>query len=175
VRTFSHPLGECDLVICAVPKLAAKYRGRFPESLDGAPFLLPTAISDMRRTLDRWFDDLPGNPRIVAEFDDNALMKEFGARGGGLFPIPSILLDEVRRQYGVELVARLPDLRVKYYVVTTERKIKHAATAVIVQTAKAIMLQEAGLKPANNGVASAKQVSRIATRQRLPRRGLKPL
>ncbi len=142
-RTFSHPLGECEIVICAAPALAAKYRGRFPHSLEKAPLLLPTPVSDMRRLLDRWFDSLPFNPRVVAEFDDSALMKEFGTHGGGLFPMPAIVLDQIGQQYGVELVGRLPNVRVKYYMVTTDRKIKHPATAGIVQTGKS-MLQQAG-------------------------------
>lgn len=176
VRTFSHPLGECDLMICGGPELAAKYRNRFPESLDGAPLLLPSALSDMRRALDRWFDDVPGSPRIIAEFDDSALMKEFGGRNQGLFPIPSILLDEVHKQYGVEMVGRLPEVRLKYYVVTTERKIKHPATAVIVQTAKSFMMApSAGSPGSSQRGASAKSATRIPTRQRLPTPTLKPL
>jgi LysR family transcriptional activator of nhaA len=173
-RTFSHPLGECEVVLCGAPALATKYRARFPDSLDGAPLLLPTPVSDMRRSLDRWFDGLPFNPRIVAEFDDSALMKEFGAHGNGLFPIPAIVLDQVRRQYGIEHVGRVPNLRVKYYMVTTERKIKHPATAGIVQTAKAKLPQDGKAVGADGGV-SPKRATRLPSTQRLSRAGLKPL
>jgi LysR family transcriptional activator of nhaA len=170
VRTFSHPLGECEIVICGVPELAAKYRARFPASLEDAPFLLPSPVSDVRRALDRWFDELPFNPRVVAEFDESSLMKEFGAHGSGLFPLPSIVLDEMRRQYGIELVGRVPNLRVKYYVVTTERKIKHPATAGIVQSAKAVMV-----RPGDGDNQATKRSTRIGSTQRLSRSGLKPL
>jgi LysR family transcriptional activator of nhaA len=174
VRTFSHPLGECEVVFCGAAALAAQYRDGFPDSLDGAPLLLPTPVSDMRRSLDRWFDGLPFNPRVVAEFDDSALMKEFGAHGSGLFPIPAMVLDQVRRQYGIELVGRVPNLRVKYFMVTTERKIKHPATAGIVQTAKARMPQE-GKAAGGDEPSSVKRGSRMPTTQRLSRAGLKPL
>lgn len=142
VRCFNHSLAESDISICGVPELAKRYRDSWPESMEGAPFLLPTSATEMRRTLDRWFDNMRYIPNIVAEFDDNALMKEFGGGGRGLFPIPSAVLGEVKKQYGVEVVARLPNLFVKYYVVTTERKLKHPGTIEIVRNAKYGMLQK---------------------------------
>jgi LysR family transcriptional activator of nhaA len=136
VRTYNHPLGECDIAFCAAPQLAEKYCDGFPRSLDGCPLLLPTAATDMRRSLDRWFDDHSVNPAIVAEFDDIALMKEFGGGGSGLFPVPSAMVPIVEPQYGVQLVGRLPDLKARYFVATTERKLTHPATILIVETAK---------------------------------------
>lgn len=135
-RCFNHLLGESEIAFCAEPNLAAKYREDFPNSLDGCPLLLPSAATEMRRMLDRWFDDRPFNPRIVAEFDDSALMKEFGGGGGGLFPVPAAMLSDLARQYGVEPVGHLTELSVRYYVVTTERKLTHPATVVIAQSAK---------------------------------------
>lgn len=175
VRTFSHPLGECEIVICGAPELAAKYRRRFPDSLDGAPLLLPTPASDMRRSLDRWFDGLPFNPRVVAEFDGNELMKEFGGHGSGLFPLPSIVFDEVQRQHGIEMVGRVPNLRLKYYVVTTERKIKHPATVGIVQTAKSMLPQDGKASKGEEGNSPTSRSARLPATQRLSRAGLKPL
>jgi LysR family transcriptional activator of nhaA len=141
-RLFNHPLGDCDLAFCGVDALAARYREGFPESLDGAPVLLPTTATEMRRMLDRWLDEQPFNPRIVGEFDDIALMKEFGGGGAGLFPMPSAVLPEVKRQYGVDLVARIPTVRVRYYAVTSERKLTHPAAVTIAQQAKNGLLRE---------------------------------
>lgn len=135
-RCFNHLLGESEVALCAAPALAAQYRGNFPDSLDGCPMLLPSTATEMRRILDRWFDERPFNPRVVAEFDDMALMKEFGGGGGGVFPVPSAMLADLERQYVVELVGHLDDVRVRYYVVTTERKLTHPATVVIAQSAK---------------------------------------
>ena len=136
VRSYNHPLGECDIAFCATPALAEKYREDFPASLEGCPLLLPTALTDMRRHLDRWFDEHSLNPYVVAEFDDSALMKEFGGRGSGLFPAPSAVIPELKKQYGAEVVGRLPDVRIRYYVVTTERKLSHPATILIAKTAR---------------------------------------
>lgn len=136
VRTYNHPLGESDVAFCASPELAKKYREGFPHSLEGCPLLLPTVITDMRRVLDRWFDDQSFQPSVVAEFDDSALMKEFGGNGHGLFPVPTTVIPELSKQYGVEMVGRLVDVRVRYFVVTTERKLTHPATVLIAKRAK---------------------------------------
>jgi LysR family transcriptional activator of nhaA len=140
VRTYNHLLGECDIAFCAAPQLAAKYREGFPQSLADSPVLLPTALTDLRRVLDRWFDDQPFAPQLVAEFDDSALMKEFGGNGSGLFPVPSAVLHKLMKQYGVELVGRLPEVKIRYYVATTERKLTHPAAILIAKHAKTGLL-----------------------------------
>ncbi len=144
VRTYSHPLGECCLAILGTPEMAAERCDEFPDSLRDCPMLLPTVASAMRRSLDRWFDERPYSPRIVAEFDDSALMKEFCR--SGLFPAPIAVAGAIQRQYGVELIGRLPDVRVGYYVVTTERKLTHPAIKIIADCAKSGLLREPKLE-----------------------------
>lgn len=56
VRAYNHPLGECPVLIMGTRALARRYRRGFPRSLDGAPLLLPTDDTAIRRHLDRWFD-----------------------------------------------------------------------------------------------------------------------
>jgi len=42
VRGFSHVLGECGISFLAVPQLAKPLRKGFPDSLSGAPLLMPS-------------------------------------------------------------------------------------------------------------------------------------
>jgi len=46
VRAFNHLLGECGVTVFAAPKLASTLRRRFPASLDGATWLLPSGGLD---------------------------------------------------------------------------------------------------------------------------------
>jgi LysR family transcriptional activator of nhaA len=78
VRGFSHLLGECGVTAFAAPALAAAHRRGFPRSLDGAPALLPTENTALRRALDAWFEARGLRPRVVGEFEDSALLKVFG-------------------------------------------------------------------------------------------------
>ena len=68
-RVFNHFLGESSVAIFAAPELAERYRPNFPRSLNGAPFLLPTTNTALRRSLDQWFDEQQISPAIQAEIE----------------------------------------------------------------------------------------------------------
>lgn len=137
IRAYSHPLGECGVTFLAAPRLAARLRGKFPASLDGAPVLLPTRSTQVRRALDYWFEENEIRPDVHAEFDDSALLKEFGRDGRGAFPAASAIETRVMRQYGVKVVGRLPQIREKFYAISAERRIKNPAVAAICNSARA--------------------------------------
>ena len=117
--------------ILGTPALAEAHGLAFPASLDGAPMLLPTDNTTLRRSLDRWLDEQGLRPVVVGEFEDSALLKAFGQAGVGLFPVPSVIEGEVQRQYGVSVVGRLEAVRERFYAITTERRLKHPAVVAI--------------------------------------------
>jgi LysR family transcriptional activator of nhaA len=136
VKAYNHPLGECPVSFFASKRLVASLRKGFPASLDGSPMLLPTANTTLRRSLDQWFRDRDVRPRVVAEFEDSALLKVFGQHGHGVFPAPSVLADEIAAQYGVREVGRADDVVERFYAISAERRIKHPAIAAITATAR---------------------------------------
>ena len=131
VRAFNHLLGECGVTFYATADLARAHRPQFPASLDGAPMLLPTDNTLLRRSLDRWFDTIGVRPRIVAEFEDSAMLKQFGKHGEGLFPAPSAIEHEIIEQYGVRTVGHTQHVVERFYAISVERKIKHPAVRAI--------------------------------------------
>ena len=136
VKVYNHKLGECGLSMLAVPSVARKYRKGFPHSLDGAPMLLPTSQTAVRRALIKWLDDREIHPRIVAEFQDSALLKVFGQSGEGVFPVPTAIEEEVMRQYRVQLLGRLDDVRDSFYAISVEKRVHHPAVLAIVTQAR---------------------------------------
>jgi LysR family transcriptional regulator, transcriptional activator of nhaA len=136
VRAFNHLLGVCGVSVMGTPELAKSLRKSFPKSLDGAPFLMPTENTTLRRSLDQWFDAKSIRPAVRAEFEDSALLKVFGQAGIGLFVVPTAVEDEVRKQYGVKLVGRLEDIRERFYAISVERKLKHPAVIAISDAAR---------------------------------------
>jgi LysR family transcriptional activator of nhaA len=137
IRAFSHPLGECGVGIFGSPTLARKHRSGFPGSLDGAPMLLPFPSSPLRRALDQWFDAKQVRPRIVAEFEDRALLNVFGADGAGLFPAPLAVQREVREEHGVSMAGEIPEVRERFYAVSVQRRLKHPAVVALTEAARA--------------------------------------
>ena len=78
VKAYSHLLGESPISFYGSPRIARQYRKNFPQSLANAPVLMPMNGTALRRSLDSWFQQVDVTPRIVAEFDDSALLKAFG-------------------------------------------------------------------------------------------------
>jgi LysR family transcriptional activator of nhaA len=136
VRAFNHLLGESSVTFFAAPELARRYRARFPRCLDGAPLLLPTENSALRRALDQWFQDAGVRPRVVAEVEDSALLTEFGKRGAGVFAAPTIVAPELRKRYGVRALRELGEVTERFYAITVERRITHPGTAAIAEAAR---------------------------------------
>lgn len=143
IKAFNHLLGESDIFLVAGKKLASRYRKTFPSSLHGAPMLLPTENTALRRALDHWFEENDIRPMIMGEFEDNALLNVFGQMGIGLFPTPSPVVEEIKSQFKVEIVGRLPDVRQRFYAVTVERKIMNPGAAAICHEAKKILTRGA--------------------------------
>ncbi|MGZ8191660.1 MAG: transcriptional activator NhaR [Methylococcaceae bacterium] len=135
-RVFNHFLGECGVGVFAAPNLAAQYRHDFPRSLNGAPFLLPTANTALRRSLNQWFDSQELSPSIQAEVEDSALLKTFGAAGVGLFFSPLAVANEINRQYGTEMLGQAEGVLERFYAITAQRKLKHPSVAAILENAQ---------------------------------------
>lgn len=136
VKAYSHLLGETPVAFFGNEALAASYRRGFPASLQGAPLLMPTENTTLRRSLDQWLEQQQIRPHVVGEFEDSALLKVFGQAGKGLFPAPAVIEDEVLEQYGVKLVGRVESVKERFYAISVERRIKHPAVLAISEAAR---------------------------------------
>jgi len=136
VRAFNHLLGESGVSFYAAPALAARFVDDFPRSLHGAPMLLPLESSSLRRSLNAFFDRLEIVPHVVAEFEDSALLKVFGADGVGLFPGSTSMADSIVQQYRVRRVGDAAEVRERFYLITAERRLKHPAVIALSDAAR---------------------------------------
>jgi LysR family transcriptional regulator, transcriptional activator of nhaA len=136
VRGFSHALGECGVRVFGTAALAAARRRGFPGSLEGAPMLLPTEGSALRRSLDAWFEQRGIRPLVVGEFEDSALLKTFASEGAGLFVGAAAIEREIRAQYGVKSVGSLDGVTERFYAISAERRLTHPAVRAITEAAR---------------------------------------
>ena len=136
IKVFNHLLGESDIAFFAPAPLSARIKRRFPSSLRGAPMVLPTTNSPLRRGLEEWFDAQAIAPRIVGEFEDSALMDVFGQAARCVFPAPSAIADDVSRFYGVRMVGHVESVRERYYVISAERRLKHPGVLAMTSAAR---------------------------------------
>lgn len=136
IKAYNHLLGEAQLSFFAAPSLAKRFQKNFPYCLNNAPMLLPTRQNAVRQQFDQWADEVGIFPMVKGQFDDSALMKNFGQAGHGVFFMPSIISDHVCDNYNVREIGQVPEITQKFYAISPERKVKHPAAAAICDTAR---------------------------------------
>ncbi len=136
IKGYSQKLGECGISFFATERLARLHGSDFPRGLHGAPLLIPGQETVVRSRLLRWFAEQQLQPRIIGEFDDSALMQAFGQSGSGIFIAPSVIADEIRQQYGVQLIGQTDAVAESFYAISVERKVKHPGIVAITEGAR---------------------------------------
>lgn len=135
-KVFNHLLGSSEITFCAMPGLARSLKGRFPKNLDDAPVLLPTQNCSLRRDLEKWFQSAGIQPRVVAEFEDAALMKIVATSGSGFIAVPSVVVSEAIERYGFVPIGRTKEVETRFYAITAERRFTHPAILAITKNLK---------------------------------------
>lgn len=138
VRSFNHLLGKSGVSFFAAGKLV-QLKKDFPRSLNGAPMLLPSDESSVRRSLELWFERQGLRPLIAGDFDDSALLQAFGQRGHGVFAMPTAIEAEVERQFNCSVIGRTDEIETCFYAITVERKLRHPAVVSIAEAARSQM------------------------------------
>ena len=136
IRAYNHLLGESGITFFASEPEDRLYRDAFPQSLDGAPMLMPTSSCALRRSLELWFERIDVRPTVVAEFEDRALMKAFGEAATGIFTTPTAVEEDVLDKYAVTVIGRSEEVKERFYAISAERKIKHPAISAITEAAR---------------------------------------
>ncbi|HEY5646119.1 MAG TPA: transcriptional activator NhaR [Pseudomonadales bacterium] len=136
VKAYNHPLGDSGVALFAQKRTASRFARRFPQSLQDAPVLLPVRANPLRRDLDEFFERVNVTPRVVAEFDDSALLKAFGEAGAGVFPAPMAIREQVEHMYHSRLIGEVAGVAEHYFAISPERKLKHPAVMHITEVAR---------------------------------------
>lgn len=150
VRAFSHLLGESAMSLFGAPELRARLTGPFPGLINGAPFLMPGEDVAFRTGLVQWLAANRLAPKVVAEFDDLALLKAFGQEGEGLFVAPTAIAAFICDQYKVEWLGDLPDVSEQLYLITTARRLTHPAMIAMTRVAREEIFPSTGAASARN-------------------------
>lgn len=136
VRAFNHQLGTSEVSFFATLGVLESMEGAFPRCLDGAPFLMPAEDSAVGRRLRAWFQARSLRPRIVGEFDDSALAKEFGRHGAGIFVGPTVLAAEIQQRFNVRTLGVADGVVDEFFAISVERRIRHPCVLTITESAK---------------------------------------
>jgi LysR family transcriptional activator of nhaA len=135
VKTFCHALGTSGVTFCASPALRKKLTARFPRNLHGAPLLLPTQNTALRRDLEKWFRAVNVEPVVVGEFEDAAFAKIVATEGIGITVVPTVVEPEAIERYGFVPLGKTTECQIHLYLITAERRIEHPALALLANEA----------------------------------------
>lgn len=138
VRAINNYLGKSGMTFFVAKDHCQSYQENFPESLHKAPFLMPSKESAQHQSLLSWFAQSKISPKVVAEFDDSALLKFFGQTGRGVFCVATCVERDVLAQFDVAIVGRVDSITDRYYGITPERRIKHPAVDTVLEAASKI-------------------------------------
>ena len=97
---------------------------------------LPTDNTALRRNLDFWFESKGIRPRVIGEFEDYALLRAFGETGLGVFALPSVVEEQIRRQKRLRTIGKTNEIRTQFYAISAERKLQHPAVVAIRNAAR---------------------------------------
>jgi LysR family transcriptional regulator, transcriptional activator of nhaA len=154
IQAFSHLLGQSGLSFFAHPRIAKRCKARFPKCLDGLPFLMPADNTDLRRSLEHWFDSQGVHPVVVGEFEDSALASVFSEAAVGAFATPTPTEAQVKRQYGLSLLGRTRDIVESFYAISLDRRLKHPAVIAISEFAHSAIFRRSGQKASPRSLGS---------------------
>lgn len=125
LKVYSHRLGASPLAWYAPAAWHSAARKGFPASLSTVPVLLPTVQASVRGRIDQWFERQGIKPRVVGEFQDNALLATFGAAGMGVFPAAELVHDKLTSRYDVKKIGPCGEVEEHFFAIGTEKKIMH--------------------------------------------------
>ncbi len=131
IKVFSNRLGDFATGIFGSAEQVERYKAGFPKSLDGAPMLLPTRHNALRSRIDRWLESEGVRPRVIAEFEDSALLNTFGREGLGLFPAPLALSEQIGTQLNAQVLGAMNGVSEQIFAISNERRIRHPAIEVL--------------------------------------------
>jgi LysR family transcriptional activator of nhaA len=156
-KVFNHLLSRSDVTFCAAPRLAQSLKGRFPRNLHRAPALLPTQNCNLRRDLEKWFQAVGIEPRVVAEFEDAALAKIVSMEGCGFVAVPSVVASEAIERYGFVSLGRTRAIQTQFFAITAERRLTHPAILALTSHSTARQPKTARAQAATSAVKSRRR------------------
>jgi len=112
-------LAKIPVVFVAAPSLAKRFRS-LPQDFEGAPFLLPSAPSQIYRQILDLLSEWKVRPHIVAEIQDVELTRRMALSGEGVAPLNAYTVSRSLPRGGLAVVGGRRDwgLRESVHLVT---------------------------------------------------------
>lgn len=132
-RMSVRPIGKIPISVYGAPKFKTLIK-RFPESLSGQNFVLPTYHSKLRHDLEHYFRMARISIVPIAETQDSSLQKLMGSSGLGLIPLAESEAAELVREKSLVKIGKLDNVAEEFWLITTARKVENPIAAQLAKS-----------------------------------------
>lgn len=132
-RIYSRSLAKVPVAVFASAEFIG-LKKKFPESLNGQPFILPTAHSKLRHDLDHYFKINGLRIIPIVETQDTSLQKLLGIDGLGLIPLPEFTAKDLVGEKKLVKLGTLQDVREEFWLISAARKIENPVAARLMKS-----------------------------------------
>lgn len=130
---YARSVAKLEVVVCAAPQFA-HLKKKFPQSLQGQPFVFPTVHSKLRRDLDHYFKVNDIRVDRIAETQDTSLQKLLGQKGLGLIPIAKVATDDLIREKKLIVLGKLDGIFEEIWLMSARRKVDNPIAASLMNS-----------------------------------------
>lgn len=123
-RVYAKRCARMPVVVCGGESFA-KYRRNFPKSLEGAPFVMPSAHLRLRHEIDNYLKIRGIKVDVVAEVQDTSLQKLLGTHAMGLLPIARQAITELVEDHELKVMGELEDVYEELWLIAADRRIQN--------------------------------------------------
>lgn len=120
-------VGSSDVAIFAAKKFK-HLSHNFPQSINGAPFILPTKHSKLRYDIEHSFRSLKIQYDLVGEVQDSSVKKMMGVNGIGLISLPEFAAKSYVDEGKLYKIGKLENIKEEYWLVSKKRTMKSNIT-----------------------------------------------
>lgn len=128
-----RPIGKIPISVYGAPKFRGLTK-KFPESLSGQSFVLPTYHSKLRHDLEHYFRMARITIIPIAETQDSSLQKLLGTSGVGLIPIADSEASELVREKSLVKIGKLENVSEEFWLITSSRKVENPIAAQLAKS-----------------------------------------
>ena len=105
----------------------------FPSSLNGLPFVLPTAHSKLRHDLNHYFKLQNIRVNRTAETQDTSLQKLLAKHGIGLAPLSVVAAESLVKDGALQRIGTLKGVYEEIWLVSAQRKLENQIAAKLIK------------------------------------------
>ncbi len=132
-RIYSRSLAKVPVAVFASAEFIG-LKKKFPESLNGQPFILPTLHSKLRHDLDHYFKINGLRIIPIVETQDTSLQKLLGIDGLGLIPLPEFTAKDLVGEKKLVKLGTLQDVKEEFWLISAARKIENPVAARLMKS-----------------------------------------